>query len=75
MQRKGITVSSARLQALRGRHVGVALTNGKRFDDCRLLSAGHSPTNTLWLVSDGADLFVRRDELMAVWEVTEPRAA
>lgn len=64
-------MSTARLRALRGRQVGVALTDGKRINDCRLLSAGHSPTNTLWLVSNGADVFVRRDELIAVWEVTD----
>ena len=67
----GGRMSTARLQALRGRQVGVALTDGKRIDGCRLLSAGRSPTNTLWLVSNGADVFVRRDELMAVWEVTD----
>lgn len=67
-------MSSARLQGLRGRQVGLVLADGTRIDECRLLSAGHPPTNTVWLVSDGADVLVRRDELMAVWEVTDPRA-
>jgi hypothetical protein len=68
-------MSSARLRALRGRQVNVALTNGKRIHDCRLLSAGRSPTDTLWLVSDGTDVFVRRDEVMAVWEPTDDSRA
>ena len=68
-------MSSARLRALRGQQVTVALTNGERIHDCRLLSAGRSPTDTLWLVSDGTDVFVRRDEVMAVWQLTDSRAA
>jgi hypothetical protein len=68
-------MSSARLQSLRGRRVGVALRNGARIDDCELVSAGRSSTGTVWLVSNGADVFVRREELIAIWEVTSPRAA
>jgi hypothetical protein len=60
-------MSSARLQALRGHQVSLALRDGTRIDDCRLVSTGRSSTSTVWLVSNGADLFVRRDELLAVW--------
>jgi hypothetical protein len=62
-------MTSARLQSLRGGRVSVALRNGTRIDDCQLISAGHSSTGTVWLVSDGADVFVRREELLAVWPV------
>ena len=60
-------MSSARLQSLRGRQVSLVLRNGTRIDDCRLVSAGRSSTSTVWLVSNGADLFIRREELLAVW--------
>ena len=69
-------MNSARLQSLRGRSVDVALRNGTRIDDCRLVSAGRSSTSTVWLVSNGADVFVRRDELLAVWPASgSPLAA
>ena len=60
-------MTSARLQSLRGRQVSLVLRNGTRIDDCRLVSAGRSSTGTVWLVCNGADVFVRREELLAVW--------
>jgi hypothetical protein len=68
-------MNSARLQSLRGRRVGVALRNGTRIDDCELVSAGRSATATVWLVANGADVLVRREELIAMWKVTGPRLA
>ena len=59
-------MSSTRLHSLRGRNVSLVLRDGTRIDDCRLVSTSRSSTSTVWLVSDGADLFVRRDEPLAV---------
>lgn len=69
-------MSTARLQLLRGRQVSLALRDGTRIDDCRLVSTGRSLTSTIWLVSNGADVFVRRDEVLAVWSASgSPLAA
>ena len=51
-------MTSKAAQALEGRQVCVALRNGCRIDDCQLVSAGRVSTGTLWLFSNGADLFV-----------------
>jgi hypothetical protein len=62
-------MSSARLQSLRGHQVSVALRDGTRVEDCRLVSTGRSATSTVWLVTNGVDIFVRREDLLAVWPV------
>ena len=68
-------MTSATLRSLRGRQVNVALTDGTRIDDCLLLSSGRPSTSTVWLVSNGADVFVRREDVIAVWGVVDPRLA
>jgi hypothetical protein len=59
---------SGTVQSLEGRQVCVALSNGSRIDDCQLVSAGRVSTDTMWLFSNGADLFVSIDEVLDVWE-------
>jgi hypothetical protein len=59
---------SSTVQLLEGRQVCVALRNGSRVDDCQLVSAGRVSTGTIWLFSNGADLFVSIDEVLEVWE-------
>lgn len=56
------------VQLLEGRQVCVALRNGSRIDDCQLVSAGRISTDTFWLFSNGADLFVSVEEVLDVWE-------
>jgi hypothetical protein len=51
---------------LEGRRVNLALTDGKRLDDCELVSAGHG--HTLWLFVNGSDVFVSVDEVTDAWE-------
>lgn len=46
----------------------VALRGGSRIDDCQLVSAGRLSTETIWLFSNGADLFVSIDDVLDVWE-------
>lgn len=62
------SMRSNTVQLLEGRQVCVALRNGSRIDDCQLVSAGRISTDTLWLFSNGADLFVSVDEVLDVWE-------
>lgn len=57
------------LGALEGRQVSVALDDGSRIDDCQLVSFGRHNVATIWLVSDGADVFVAVDRVVDIWEV------
>lgn len=55
-------------QAFEGRQVSVALQDGSRIDDCQLVSAGRLPTHTLWLFSNGMDVFIPVGQVLDVWE-------
>jgi hypothetical protein len=66
---------SSTVQLLEGRQVCVALRNGSRIDDCQLVSAGRVSTETMWLFSNGVDLFVSIDEVIDVWEAPATRQA
>lgn len=57
------------LHGLEGRQVSVALRNGSRIDDCQLVAAPRVGTATLWLFSNGDDLFVSTSDVVDVWEV------
>ena len=61
-------MSRRSLQLLEGLQVSVALRDGARIDDCQLVSAGRTATTTLWLFSNGADVFVPLGEVIDVWE-------
>ena len=68
-------MSRHQLHQLQGRQVSVALQDGNRIDDCQLVSAGRAGTATLWLFTNGTDLFVPEDQVLAVWECPLARAA
>jgi hypothetical protein len=68
-------MTPAKLRSLEGRQVNVALRGGDRIDDCQLVSAGRASTATVWLFSNGTDLFVEVDDLTDVWEAAGPLAA
>jgi hypothetical protein len=53
---------------LEGRHVSVALADGSRIDDCELVSACHG-LQSLWLYTNGADIFVPLVDVTDLWEV------
>ncbi len=57
------------LHVLEGRQVSVALRNGSRIDDCQLVSAPRAQAETLWLFSNGDDLFVSQADVLDIWEV------
>jgi hypothetical protein len=56
------------LRSLEGNRVSVALSDGSRLDDCHLVSAGRPNMRTVWLYSDGIDLFMQWADILDVWE-------
>ena len=54
---------------LEGRHVSVALADGSRIDDCDLVSGCHHGLEKLWLYTNGADVFLRLEDVTDLWEV------
>ena len=68
-------MTSRTFQAFEGRQVCVALRNGSRIDDCQLVSAGRVSTGTLWLFSNGMDVFVSIGQVLDVWEAPVARRA
>jgi hypothetical protein len=60
---------SQTLRMFEGSQVSVSLRDGSRLDDCQLVSAGRSGTTTLWLFSNGDDVFVAQNDVVDVWEV------
>ncbi len=68
-------MSNEGLQQWEGRQVSVALTDGSRIDDCQLVSAGRNGAASLWLFTNGADLFVALADVTALWEAGGYQAA
>lgn len=56
------------LQAFEGRCISLALKGGQRIDDCQLISGGRSGTSSLWVFTNGMDVFVRADLVIDIWE-------
>lgn len=63
------TRGQSQLGELEGRHVSVALDDGSRIDDCQLVSLGRHNVATVWLVADGADVFIPVNRVVDIWEV------
>jgi hypothetical protein len=61
------------LRSLEGCRVSVALRDGSRIDDCDLVSAGRPGTETVWLFSNGIDVFVPVATIVACWESVPAR--
>jgi hypothetical protein len=55
------------LRLLEGRQVCLALAHGNRIDDCQLVSAGRARVDTVWVFSNGSDLFIPFEEVLDVW--------
>jgi hypothetical protein len=62
------------LKSMEGRQVSVALRNGERIDDCQLVSGGRRRLGSLWLFSNGEDVFVPLSDVVNVWEAHWPQA-
>jgi hypothetical protein len=54
-------------RSLEGQPVSVALADGNRIDDATLVSVGRSGARTLWLFSNGTDVFVPLAEVVDLW--------
>ena len=61
-------MSSDTLRQWEGRQVNVALADGSRIDDCQLVSAGRNGATSLWLFTNGCDVFVPLGHVTAIWE-------
>lgn len=59
----------SRFRALQGQRVSVALTDGSRIDDCRLVAATGGRVRQLWLFAGGEDVFVDSALVADVWPV------
>jgi hypothetical protein len=57
-----------KMTALEGRQVSVALGDGSRIDDCQLVSAGRHRVASLWVFTNGTDVFVPLDAVTDIWE-------
>jgi hypothetical protein len=68
-------MTSSSLHGLEGRQVSVALRNGCRIDDCQLVSAPRARAETVWLFSNGDDVFVSLADVIDIWEVACTRQA
>ena len=63
------------LRDLEGREVSLALADGSRLDAVTLVSAGRGRTPSVWIYTDGMDVFVPRPTIVDAWESPPPRAA
>lgn len=56
------------MDSLEGRRVSVALRDGSRIDNCRLVSARRPGAQTVWLFMDGIDVFLPVAAIVACWD-------
>jgi hypothetical protein len=56
-----------RIRSFEGQTVSLALIDGTRLDDCQLVSACRSGTETLWIYENGTDHFVPVDNVVDLW--------
>ena len=54
--------------SLVGRRVNISVADGSRIDDCQLVSTGCNRTRSLWVFTDGLDVFIPFDTITDVWE-------
>jgi len=52
---------------LEGCRVSIALADGSRIDDCELVSAGRGRPGTLWLFTEGRDVFLALGDVVDLW--------
>ena len=55
------------LQLIEGEQVSVSLRDGRRIDDCNLVSSGRRQVDSLWLYVNGEDVFVAHDNVIDIW--------
>jgi hypothetical protein len=62
------------LRTLEGRHVSLALRDGSRIDDCQLVLVGRARVRSVWIFTQGLDMFLSLNDLIDFWE-TQPTGA
>jgi hypothetical protein len=62
------TAPNLQFRNFEGRRVSVSLADGSRLDDCQLVSAGQPRLRTLWVHSNGVDVFIPRADILDIWE-------
>jgi hypothetical protein len=63
----------SKLRQLEGGRVSLALADGSRIDDSSLVSVGRGPSATLWVFTNGRDLFIPHADIVDAWETAPPR--
>ena len=63
-----IRQTRTQLQALEGRPVSVAMTDGSHIDSAHVISAGRRGPQTIWLLIDGNDVFLPLADVASIWE-------
>ena len=61
-------MSTRELRSLEGRRVSLALSGGRRIDDCQLISGGRGGCRSVWIFDAGDDRFLSHDEIVDCWE-------
>lgn len=56
------------MRSLEGHEVNIALRDGSRIDAAALVSAARPGRATVWVFSNGADVFIPAADVRAVWE-------
>jgi hypothetical protein len=61
-------MGARKLRGLEGRRVCLALSGGRRIDDCQLISGGGGSCRSVWIFDAGDDRFLSHDEIVDCWE-------
>jgi hypothetical protein len=61
-----MTATRSDLRGLEGKLVSLALIDGTQMDGCSLVSAGRASVATLWVLADGDDTFISRDQVLDI---------
>lgn len=56
------------VRRLEGLEVSIALRDGSRIDGAPLMSAARPGRPTVWVFSNGEDLFIPASQVRAIWE-------
>ena len=48
--------------------MSLALSGGRRIDDCQLISGGRGGCRSVWIFDSGDDRFLSHDEIVDCWE-------
>jgi hypothetical protein len=58
----------SQMTGLEGRQVSIALVDGSRLYDCQLVSSGRNRVGSMWVCTNGVDVFIPLDDVADVYE-------